>query len=125
VVQSLGNMGKPLKSAVISVRDEDVVHALRPAKHNPVDASWYLDLPKHLAAPQAVLLDTLKGDDALVFVYATESDRTKLVVMTDHNLKTKVDGQRVRVDTNVVRTAQIVQRADLATPLYLLLMGNL
>lgn len=125
VVQSLVNMGKPLKSAVISVRDEDVVHALRPAKHNPVDAAWYLDLPKHLAAPQAVLLDTLKGDDALVFVYAAGNDRTKLVVMTDHSLKTKVDGERVRVDTNVVRTAQQVPAISLGLPHYVLLFGVL
>ena len=124
VVQSLHTMGKPLKSAVISVRDEDVVHALRPAKHNPVDVAWYLDLPKHLAAPQAVLLDTQKGDDALVFVYPVSgSDRTKLVVMTDHSLKTKVDGQRTRVDTNVVRTAQQVPVISLGLPHYIVLMG--
>lgn len=123
VVQSLHTMGKPLKSAVISVRDEDVVHTLRPAKHNPVDEAWYLDLPKHLASPQAVLLDTQKGDDALVFVYATGNDHTKLVVMTDHSLKTKIDGERMRVDTNVVRTAQQVPTRALLSTNYVLLVG--
>lgn len=124
VAQSLRTMGKPLKSAVISVRDEDVVHAMRPAKHSPVDAAWYLDLPKHLASPQAVLLDMQKNDGTLMFVYPVSgSDRTKLVVMTDHSLKTKVDGQRTRVETNVVRTAQQVPVISLGLPHYVLLMG--
>lgn len=125
VVQSLRTMGKPLKSAVISVRDEDIAHALRPTKHKPVDVAWYLGLPKHLAVPQAVLLDTQKGDDALVFVYPSGNDRTKLVVMTDHSLKTKVDGQRTRVETNVVRTAQQVPVISLGLPHYVLLMGTI
>ncbi len=125
VVDELTRIGKPLKSAVLSVRDEDVVHAHVPDKTNPVDRAWYLDLPMHLAIPEAVLLDTQKGDDALIFVYSVAGNqKSKIVVMTDQTVKTRVDGKIERLNTNIVRNAQVVQKSNLTSSLYVLLAGK-
>jgi hypothetical protein len=126
VVEELEKLDKPLNSAVLTVRDEDVVHAVRPQKASPVDRAWYLDLPLHLAAPDAVLLDTLKGDDALVFVYSIAgNDRNKIVVMTDQTVNTRIDGQKEKLKTNVVRGAQVVSSHSLTLSYFTLLYGKL
>lgn len=124
VIQALAAMGKPLKSAVISVRDEDVVHANRPDKHKHVSRSWYLDMPKHVIAPQAVLADNSKGDGSLLFIYPMAGNsRTKIVVKTDVQVTTKINGKKEKIETNVVRTVQEVNVTDLTSSLYVLLTG--
>ena len=128
VILALEEQGQQVKSAILTVRDDDVVHALRPSKHNPVDRDWYVALPEHLAQPQAVLLDLQKEAPSLLFVYPVAgNERIKVAVMVNYQVKGKMvdTGIKTNLTTNIVRTTQIVQNADLKTKSYQLLLGEI
>lgn len=110
VLDKLYSQGIRPASAVISVRDEDIVHTLRPGKKAPVDRAWYRDLPRHLRTADAVLLDTSNpGQPALLMVYRTKEAARRLVVRLD------VPAKEARRDimVNVVRTGRLVEDSAL------------
>lgn len=90
VIAKLQALDKPPQSAVIAVRDADILHALRDSKqakgiHLPV--AFWQKLPEKLREPKAVLLDRSQKMDALLFVY--EEDGARLVVTVDYHIKLK------------------------------------
>ncbi len=131
IVTKLANEGVSLPTSVLTVTDEDVVHAMRADKHNPVPKAWYLDLPRHLQAPDAVLLDTLNGDDAILFVYdiqnpANSAERYKAVVKIGKKDKIRVEGERHKLRLLHVRTTQIIEDvSSLGQASYVLIDGAL
>lgn len=106
VVDALTLRNLPPASAVISVRDADVVHAMRTGKHHPLPEDWYARLPEHLTKPDAVLLDTThKEGPALLMLYAQPGGNAKLVVRI--NYSTKKDGL-----LNIVETGKLLDETD-------------
>lgn len=102
---SLARLRELPQSAIISVRAEDIVHTFRPGKAQPLPRDWYLELPRHLRAPQAVLFDGSKADfPAVLLVYPLPraEQGQKLVVELDYKAR---DG-RQKITTNVLRSAR-------------------
>lgn len=102
-IEALAREGLAPASAVISVRDTDIVHAFRSIKTDPLPEEWYAALPRHLLAPQAVLLDQSKPSlPALLLAYPLEGDAAKLVIEMDYRVKD--GGEKVRA--NIVRAGR-------------------
>lgn len=92
------------ETAIVSVRDEDVVHSFRTAKTSPLPEDWYAELPRHLRDPKAVLLDTTKPAlPALLMVYELPDSAGKLVVELDYPVKE--DGKKILA--NIVRSGRM------------------
>lgn len=117
VIVKLEGKGIAPQSAVIAVRDEDVLHALRDSKQNKeihLPIEFWRELPKHLRHPDAILLQSKEqqrnanADDVLLFIYNTEQG--KVVVKMNYEVKVKdvKTGKKERIKVNLVRTASLV-----------------
>ncbi|WP_230660493.1 phage head morphogenesis protein [Psychrobacter sp. I-STPA10] len=94
-------------SAVITLRDHDVLHALRDNKDAPLPLSFWENIADYLIEPEAVLLDTLKADNALLYIINLGTDKGKVIVRLDYELKVKdEDGKRQRIITNIIRSGK-------------------
>lgn len=82
-------------SAQIAITDKQIQHTFRGTKHvtvssradktrrakvDPLDLSWFKDLPAHLRSPKAVLLDTRQKTPTLLLIYEAGAKRAKIVV---------------------------------------------
>lgn len=102
-VQAGASYGASIKTAELTVRDQDITHAMRPSKvrdGKAVDPLWYRNLPLHLRQPQAVLLAIRKTGDGAVkqemqLIYDSGEDKAKIVVLVDY----------LGSGPNIVRTA--------------------
>ena len=115
------------QSAVMAMRGEDILHALRDSKVDkgiglPLEF-WEL-LPEKLKQPTAVLLDTTQKDNALIFVY--EQDGAKVLVKLGFKIKIRNPETRKKVSAlvNLVRTGTIVTEFE-GLKQYELLWGSL
>ena len=112
-LQALANLGVKLQSAEVWLRDEQLIHALRDAKSGRgaelPEAVWR-DLPRYLnqATPY---LDT--EDQALVYAFDLPDGTGKVVVRVNYTEKMRDGHQRVRVTTNFIRTAGVVDPVDI------------
>lgn len=110
------------ESALISVRDSDVLHTHRDAKQDRLPWVWYLRLPEHLARPAAVLLERGSTPPVLLLVFDTPAGTGKLVLRVDYRMP--VRGGQVR--TNILGTGKIMNRQALADPgAYELVQGGI
>ena len=88
-------------------------------------------LPKILAKPEAVLLDTKGKGNSLLYVFtpihgSTDRHKGKIVVRVDYKIKTKSPGKKSeKVVSNSVRTAGYVAAHNLVDSRYILLEGKL
>lgn len=114
--------GSPPATADITVRAADVRHTHRDGKAGLLDWDWYLALPRHIATPEAVILDVTHKTPALLLVYShTGSTSQKLVVLVNYNIKKTGIG-------NIVRTGRVLKTQDLRAQLgkgYELVEGEL
>lgn len=115
VLRQLDRLGVTPDSAAIAVRDEDVIHALRPAKAEQgvgVDPSVYRRLPELMERASAVLLDKTKERPALLYVVdlvQADGQVAKLVVQLDQPLTVKIEGKRTRTQLNIARTVTVMK----------------
>ena len=112
VLTKLDVLDKAPQSAVIAVRDQDVLHALRDSKqakdiHLPVE--FWKQLPEKLRNPKAILLETQQKQPTLVFVYDT--DQGKVAVKMDYEIqhRDQLTQKKQRVKVNMVRTASTIK----------------
>lgn len=131
-VRALESQGTELASAVVAVRDVDVLHALRDSKADKpagISPSIYRRLPELLARAQAVLLEVGSTPPALLYVVdlVGEDGRVdKLVVQLDGPIKIRVEDARRAVPLNLVRTATVMDPQALQDRTrYQLLWGRL
>ncbi|MGQ0287227.1 phage head morphogenesis protein [Pasteurellaceae bacterium 22721_9_1] len=134
VIEKLTALDKSPQSAVIAVRDKDVLHGLRELKQNESIAlplEFWQQLPEKLRQPKAILLQPKEGFenpaknlDTLLFVY--ETDKGKVAIKMDYEvrLKDKLSGKKQMAKINMVTTGSIFKDK---TALYdfELLWGNL
>lgn len=117
VLAQLEALDKAPQSAVIAVRDEDVLHALRTTKQVKeinLPVAFWQQLPEKLRNPQAILLQAKEkqrnqnATDVLLFIYDT--DKGKVAVKLDYEvkIKDKMNGKKSMQKLNVVRTASAV-----------------
>ena len=73
------------QSAVISITDDRLLHAIRDHKQMPLLQDFWSRLPEHLLQPDAVLLDRNKGSaTALMMVFKQVQNNKKLVLTIDY-----------------------------------------
>lgn len=103
------------QTAVIAVRDEDVLHALRDTKQGkginlPIEF-WEI-LPEKLRSPTAILLDITQAKNALIFVY--DDDAGKVLVTMDYSVKIKdpISKTKQRAELNIVKTGGLITQEN-------------
>lgn len=117
VIKQLEAKALAPQSAVIAVRDDDILHALRDSKQAkginlPID--FWQNLPEKLRNPSAILLQAKSqqrnknASDVLLFIYKTE--KGKIAIKMDYEVKIKdsVTGKKQTHKLNLVRTASVV-----------------
>ncbi|OBW97592.1 phage minor head protein [Gallibacterium genomosp. 1] len=118
VIEKLTALEKAPQSAVIAVRDEDILHALRDSKQKKrinLPVAFWRQLPEKLRNPKAILLQTkeqqrnVKASDVLLFVYDT--DKGKVAVKMDYEaiLKDQLTSKKYKAKLNLVRTASVMK----------------
>lgn len=127
VLEAMTTLGVVPESAVISVRDEDVLHAHRDAKDSALPWDWFRELPAHLVAPKAVLLDRSKATPALLYVWDIAGEAGKAVLLIDYEVQTRdATGAKTRQRVNILRSGRILNPAALGdVKTYQLLAGAL
>lgn len=126
VITALQNHAIKLQTPVLTITDGDIVHAMRTTKNNPVPVDWFLDLPKHIAKPDAVLLDTQQAQDTILLAYAMPNEMCyKIAIKLNYTGKLKIDGEKMKLSRNNVTTTQIVKQVDLRTKDYVVLQGEI
>lgn len=126
-LERLAEHGIQPQSAVIAVRDDDVLHTHRETKPERLPWDWYRELPRYLAKPKAVLLEQRPGKPAdVLLVFAAADDKTaRLVVKVDFKTRERVEGERVDLVINIVRTGKLVDPNNLKGSHITVLEGEL
>lgn len=111
-IDKLTALEKTPQSAVIAVRDDDVLHALRDTKQAKginLPIEFWERLPEKLRNPKAILLDDQQKQPTLLFVY--ESEQGKVAIKMDYEIKLKdvLSGKKLPHKLNLVRTASIIK----------------
>jgi len=126
IVNALNKYVKPL-SAVIMIKDQQVVHMLRDSKkirNAALTNKQALNISKTIRQPDAVLYD--KKDPAIL--YTQKIDETyylKLVIRTNYLNKSMHNEKRYKLKGNFITTAGIVKKEDLKIKRYVLLKGSM
>lgn len=117
IIERLNALEKAPQTAVIAVRDKDVLHGLREIKQNAnvaLPLEFWENLPEKLRNPQAILLQPKesfqnpeKNLDTLLFVYQT--DKGKVAVKMGYEVKLKsADGKKQHHKLNLVTTGSLI-----------------
>ncbi|MGX2951533.1 phage head morphogenesis protein, partial [Ursidibacter sp. B-7004-1] len=112
VIQQLETLNKAPQSAVIAVRDDDILHALRDSKQAKginLPIEFWQQLPEKLRNPSAILLETDQKQPTLLFVYQTEQGKVAVKMDYEVQIKDKMTKKKERVKLNMVRTASRIE----------------
>lgn len=114
VVRKLTDEGLPPATSVITLRDTDILHATRDDKDDQLPNSFWYNLVEHLQQPEAILLDTLQNDAALLYIVALPENKGKVIIKLDYEIKVRDDdGKRQKIITNIVRSGKTFVYDDL------------
>lgn len=112
VVTTLTQEGLPPATAVITLRDTDVLHAMRDSKDDQLPTSFWYNLVEYLQNPEAVLLDDSKKDSVLIYVVDLGNSnigngKGKAIIRLDYELKVRNEtGKKQMITTNIIRTGK-------------------
>lgn len=112
-VSSLSDIGVPMASADIWLRDEELIHALRDTKSDRGSAlplSVWRDLPAMLESAKPYFD---KEDPALVYAFDLPGGTGKVLVRVNYADKVRIDGKRSRIISNFVRTGGLIDSSDI------------
>lgn len=112
VIDKLTALDKAPQSAVIAVRDDDVLHALRDTKQGKginLPVEFWEKLPEKLRNPTAILLETQQKQPTLLFVYETEQGKLAIKLDYEVRLKDELSNKKLTHKVNLVRTASIIK----------------
>lgn len=112
VIGKLNTLAKAPQSAVIAVRDNDVLHALRDNKAGKginLPVEFWQSLPEKLQNPTAILLETQQKQPTLLFVY--ETDAGKIAIKMDYEIKLRdqLTQKKNLVKLNMVKTGSVIK----------------
>ncbi|MEQ9908144.1 phage minor head protein [Pectobacterium odoriferum] len=110
VVDRLAEKGVAVESSVITLTDENLLHAIRDSKDAQLPDALWQRLPEFILNPKAILYNTQKADVALTYVLDLPDTSGKLVVFIDRELKARPPegGKKERIKTNLIRTGKIL-----------------
>lgn len=110
VIKKLKTRDIEPQTAVISLRDEDVLHAIRDTKQDALPLDFLANIAEHLLTPEAVLLDRTQKTNALIYVYSYGSgaNKAKVILKLDYSAKVRnlETGKKERIDLNIIRSGQ-------------------
>lgn len=107
VVKKLTDEGLPPATAVITLRDTDVLHAIRDDKDDKLPFSFWYNLVEHLQQPEAILLDNTQSDNALIYIVTLPNNKGKAIIKLDYEIKVRDDkGKKQRITTNIIRSGK-------------------
>lgn len=112
VIDKLTALEKAPQSAVIAVRDDDVLHALRDTKQAKginLPIEFWEQLPEKLRNPKAILLERDQKLPTLIFVYETEQGKVAIKMDYEVKLKDKLSKKKLVHKVNLVRTASTIK----------------
>lgn len=110
VVDRLAEKGVAVESSVITLTDENLLHAIRDSKDAQLPEALWQRLPEFILNPKAILYNTQKADAALTYVLDLPDASGKLVVFIDRELKARPPegGKKEKIKTNLIRTGKIL-----------------
>ncbi len=108
VIEALEAKGIAPETAVITLRDTDILHALRDGKNSGLPLAFWHNLASYLISPEAVLLDTTQRDAALLYVVDLGKSKGKAVLKMDYLVKVKntETGKKERIKVNILRSGK-------------------
>ena len=112
VIDKLTVFEKAPQSAVIAVRDEDVLHALRDTKQAKginLPIEFWEQLPEMLRNPTAILLETDQKLPTLLFIYETEQGKVAIKMDYEVKIKDELSKKKLTHKINLVRTASLIE----------------
>lgn len=112
VIDKLNTLEKAPQSAVIAVRDDDVLHALRDTKQAKginLPIEFWEQLPEKLRNPKAILLERDQKLPTLIFVYETEQGKVAIKMDYEVKLKDELSKKKLVHKVNLVRTASTIK----------------
>ncbi|EIJ68075.1 phage head morphogenesis protein [Pasteurella bettyae] len=112
VIDKLNDLEKAPQSAVIAVRDEDVLHALRDTKQAKginLPIEFWEQLPEKLRNPKAILLERDQKLPTLIFVYEIEQGKVAIKMDYEVKLKDELSKKKLTHKINLVRTASLIE----------------
>lgn len=99
------------ETALITLRDSDILHAIRDKKDHALPLDFLENLAEHLLKPEAVLLDNSKKTPVLIYVYSyqTAHGKAKVILGLDYTVKAhnKATGKKERIKTNVINSGKL------------------
>lgn len=117
VIAKLDTLNKAPQSAVIAVRDKDVLHGLREIKQHAniaLPLEFWEKLPEKLRQPNAILLQAKetfenpeKNLDTLLFVYETDKGKVAVKMGYEVKLKDSLSGKKLPHKVNMVTTGSL------------------
>ncbi|WP_035345441.1 phage minor head protein [Dickeya sp. DW 0440] len=128
VIDKLAEKGAAVESAVITLTDENLLHAIRDSKDAPLPDELWQQLPAFIKKPKAILYDTQKADAALTYVLDLPQSAGKLVVFIDRVIKARPTGggKPERITTHLIRTGKVLPAKAFDNPgAYEVLWGSL
>lgn len=114
-VAALSGRGIVLNDAAIWLRDHELTHAIRDAKHAALPLDVWLDLPVYLDRAE-VYLDTNNG--TLLYAFDLPGVTGKVIVRVNYTNKVRVDGKRQNIVSNFIATGGVIEKANLAESRY-------
>ncbi|QLB43547.1 phage minor head protein [Mannheimia pernigra] len=123
VIAKLDTLNKAPQSAVIAVRDKDVLHGLREIKQHAniaLPLEFWEKLPEKLRQPNAILLQAKetfenpeKNLDTLLFVYETDKGKVAVKMGYEVKLKDPLSGKKMPHNVNLVSTGSVIDERHL------------
>lgn len=116
--------GVPIQSAEIGIGDREILHFFRDAKVRPVDAAWFADLPRHLRAPDAAILerDSRGETKGLLLVFKLPPDAARLVLRLNFRDRRSQDVINMLVSGRMIGPAAL---GSMSGPQFHLIGGEL
>ena len=116
IIEALTARDMAPATSVITLRDRDILHALRDDKHQPLPLDVWRNVADYLRAPEAVLLDKNESPPLLLYVIDLGNNQGKLVLKLDYSIKVKTREGKKQLKTNVVRSGtQILTDAEMGS----------
>ncbi len=107
VIEALTVADLAPQSAVITLRDTDILHAMRDSKDDKLPLEFWENIADYIASPEAILLDTLQAENVLLYIIDLGNNKGKVIVKLDYDLKVRDEnGKRQKITTNIIRSGK-------------------
>lgn len=95
-------------SAIITLRDEDILHSMRDSKADQLPIEFWRNVVSYLIAPEAILLDKTSGRRDLIYVFDLGKGKGKAILKLDYKIKVRdpETNKTNRIIANAIRSGK-------------------